>query len=163
MSDLAIAGALYFDHELAADPTPFAQLVRTLLDEPERVPVRQWHIDADNRKAPPPAAFDLDALVARIARGDLSVAAIESVPNTAPDEQVFVKVGVTPYSKGPERYSLTKCRYDAIIGLGARHVTKRASMPLSRLRMRSQLGPALSPPRRSSPSPSVGHPEAAAR
>jgi hypothetical protein len=111
---------LYFDHELAANPAPFVTLIESLTSVTH--PYIQWHIDADNHKTRPPVAFNLRRLVARIAKGETSGVGVETALRTRDADTLFVGVDTTPVARRPERYALTKCRYEARIGLGAHRV-----------------------------------------
>jgi len=113
----AVAAAFYFDCELAANPEPFAALVESLT--PVGHSYLQWHIDAENRKARPPSAFDLVRLLARITSGETSVVGVETALRTRDAGALFIGVDTTPVAKCPERYTLTKCRYEAIVAIGA--------------------------------------------
>lgn len=113
----AIAAALYFDHELAANPEPFVALVESLTGV--RHAYIQWHIDAENHKSRPPVAFNLKRLVARITKGETSGVGVETALRTPDADTLFVSVNTTPAAKRPERYALTKCRYEATVAIGA--------------------------------------------
>jgi hypothetical protein len=115
----AVAAALHFDYELAANPKPLVGLVETLAT-PGRF--RQSYIDAQNHKMRPPSALRLDALIRRVAMGETSGVGIETATGTPDVDTLNVRVDTTPVAEHPERYTLTKCRYQAFIGLGAHRV-----------------------------------------
>ncbi|MBA3404523.1 MAG: hypothetical protein H0X17_00425 [Deltaproteobacteria bacterium] len=79
MSELGLGAALYFDHELAADPAPIAALWKRLA----KLPLRQWWATAKSSQKPTP--LDVDSLVAKIASGETTRAAVES-EQLGPDE-----------------------------------------------------------------------------
>jgi hypothetical protein len=116
---VAVAAALHFDHELAANPKPLVGLVETLATLGR---FRQSYIDAQNHKMRPPSALRLDSLIMRVARGETSGIGIETAIGTPDADTLNVRVDTTPVAKHPERYTLTKCRYQAFIGLGAHRV-----------------------------------------
>jgi hypothetical protein len=122
MTALALSAALHFDFELAADPQPFERIVGDLFrvgSVPAGGTFCQWLIDVENRKAPPPAPLDLPALARSIANGGVSTAAAETAPKTRDAAQMLVRVGTTPIAKRPERFALTKCRYDFVASFGS--------------------------------------------
>ena len=116
----AVAAALYFDHELAANPDPLVALVESLT--PVGNSFRQSYIDAENRKMRPPSAFKLGTLIARITRGETSGVGIETAIGSPDADTLNVRVDTTPVAKRPERYALTKCRYQTFVGLGANRI-----------------------------------------
>jgi hypothetical protein len=113
----AVAAALYFDHELAADPRPFVALVESLTAVGNSF--RQSYLDTENRKMRPPTEFDLKRLVARITKGMTADVGVETALRTPDVDTLFVAVDTTPVAKRPERYALTKCRYEATVAIGA--------------------------------------------
>ena len=122
MTPLALGAGLHFDFELAADPQPFERIVGDLFrvgSAPAGGTFYQWLIDVENRKAPPPAPLDLPALVRSIARGDVSTAAAETAPMTGDADQMLVRASTTPIAKRPERFALTRCRYDCVASFGS--------------------------------------------
>jgi hypothetical protein len=116
----ALAAAIYFDHELSSNLEPLAALTADLTAAGGSF--RQWHIDVDNRKAPPPTRFDLDKMIGRVRKGETSVVGVETEPGTRDEDSMVMTVGTTPVAERPERYALTRCRYEAIIALGATRV-----------------------------------------
>jgi len=125
----ALSAALHFDHELAADPAPFAVLVRALFGERSSDGAfRQFFVWADGRKPRPPASLELARLLELVRSGQAWLTAVETEPGTPADLEMRVAAGTTPHDK-PAR-SVTRCRYnfDAVFGaarldeLGARRV-----------------------------------------
>jgi hypothetical protein len=116
----ALGAAIHYDFELAATPRPFEVLIEELFGAASPGgELRQWFIHVEDRKAPPPAPLDLRQLVGLVARGGLAIAAAETAPNTADEDMMLVRAGTTPIAKRPERFSQTRCRYDAIAVFGA--------------------------------------------
>jgi hypothetical protein len=114
---VALAAALYFDRELAANAGPFVSLVEALT--PVGHPYLQWHIPI-KRKGPPPLALNLGRLVARIISGETSVVGVETALRTPDPDTLFIGVDTTPVAKRPR--TLTACRYEAFVGLGVNRV-----------------------------------------
>jgi hypothetical protein len=114
-----MGAALHYDFELAATPRPFEVLVDELFGAASPGgELRHWFIQVEDRKAPPPAPLDLRKLLRLVARGGLAMAAAETAPNTADAGMMLVRADTTPIAKQPERFSQTKCRYDAVAVFG---------------------------------------------
>src|SRR3954469_19100201 len=120
IAGLALGAALYYDFELAAAPRPFEVIVEALFGtaSPDGS-LRQWFTHREDRKAPPPAPLDLHKLVRLIERGGLAMAAAETPPNTTDADLMLGRVATTPVANHPERFSQTRCRYDAVAVFGA--------------------------------------------
>lgn len=116
--DFALGAAIHYDFELATNPEPFETLVRNLfgISSPSGE-FRHWHIDLKRKRTPPPPAFDLARLVRLVRRG-VSSAAAEATNAEDPD-RLLVVAGTRPLEAAPERFTMTKCRYDAVIVAGA--------------------------------------------
>ena len=116
----ALGAAIHYDFELAAKPKPFEVLVEGLFgtSSPRGEP-RHWFIDVHNRKAPPPAPLNLLKLVRPVAGGGIATAAVETAPNTADPDMMLVRAGTAPIDKQPERFTQTKCLYDAVAVIGS--------------------------------------------
>ena len=108
MNELALAAALYFNHELAVDPAPIAALWRRLA-KPAKL--RQWWATAKASQKPKP--LDLDALVAnRVGRH--RAAAVESEYRG-----FFAFAQTAPLATLDEGVPPRQWRYDAVeIALG---------------------------------------------
>jgi hypothetical protein len=122
-SELALGAALHFDAELAADPQPFARLVETLADGATHL-VR-WSFDLKNRPREP-APLDFARLPASIKLGRASIIGIQTPRETPAAERLLVEAYVAPRTARPERFVQTRCRYDAIVGLGHARATEDA-------------------------------------
>ncbi len=109
------ASALYFEYELAANPAPLMRLLETLAAGGDAF--QQWHIP-EKRKGPPPSAFNLKGLVARVTKGNTWMVGVETPRNTADADSLFVTAQTTPLTK--RSGTLTKCRYETCVVLGAR-------------------------------------------
>lgn len=108
MSELSLGAALYFDHELAADPAPISALWRRLAVPPG---LRQWWATAKSSRKPTP--LDLDALVAKVAAGDTTRAAVETE-----HRGLLVFAQTTPSVSLDEGMPPRQWKYDAVIALG---------------------------------------------
>jgi hypothetical protein len=119
-NSFALGAAIHYDFELAATPKPFEVLVERLFGttSPRGEP-RHWFIDVHNRKAPPPAPLNLLKLVRLVAGGGIATAAVETAPNTADPDMILVRAGTAPIDKQPQRFTQTKCLYDAVAVCGS--------------------------------------------
>ncbi|MEO8703875.1 MAG: type VI immunity family protein [Kofleriaceae bacterium] len=116
--DFALGAAVHFDFELATHPEPFENLVRDLVGVSSASgEFRHWYIPLEGKRTPPPPAFDLSRLVRLVRRGVASAAA-ETLPNAADPDRLLVVAGTRPLDAAPERFTMTKCRYDAVIVVG---------------------------------------------
>ncbi len=116
----ALGAALHYDFELAATPAPFERLVEELFGATSPGgELRHSVIFVQDRKAPPPAPLDLRKLVGLVVRGGVAMAAAETEPKTDDATRMLVSADTTPIAKRPERFSQTKCRYEAIAVFGA--------------------------------------------
>jgi len=117
--DFAIGAAVHYDFELATDPEPFERLVRDLfgVSSPSGEFVH-WYIPLKGKRTPPPPPFDLARLVRLVKRG-VSSAAADTRPNAADSDLMIVRAGTRPREAEPERFTMTKCRHHAYIGVGA--------------------------------------------
>lgn len=91
---------------------PFVALVESLTAVGS---FRQSYIDTENRKMRPPTAFDLKRLLARISKGTTADVGVETALRTPDADTLCLAVDTTPVAKRPERYALTKCRYEATV------------------------------------------------
>jgi hypothetical protein len=108
MSELGLGTAIYFDHELAADPAPIAALWRRIANRPGP---RQWW--STPRTSHKPVALDLEALVAKVASGALTAAAIESE-----DRGLLAMAAVTRGDALDPGFPPRAWKYDAVIAIG---------------------------------------------
>jgi hypothetical protein len=108
MSELALSAALYFDHELAIDPAPLAMLWKRLAKPPR---LRQWWATTKSSQKPRP--LDIDGLVAKVASGQTTRAAVESEPRG-----FLVFAQTTPKASLDEGLPPRQWSYDAVIALG---------------------------------------------
>src|SRR4051812_13659289 len=116
--DFALGAAVHYDFELATDPQPFETLVRELFGASSPSgEFRHWYIDLKSKRTPPPPSLDLGKLVQLVQRGVASAAA-ETAPNAADTDRMLVVAGTRPLDAAPERFSMTKCRFDAVIVAG---------------------------------------------
>lgn len=115
---LALGAALHFDHELAADPAPFAAIIKKLFGEssPDGA-YRHHYIWADQRKSPPGRPFDLRALLALITKGSVWLAAVESGLDARDVDESRIAAGTAPLTK--PSHSVSKCRYGFDAAFGA--------------------------------------------
>ncbi|HEX3479177.1 MAG TPA: hypothetical protein VHT91_29335 [Kofleriaceae bacterium] len=112
MSELGLAAALYFDHELAADPAPLATLWKQLA---KPASLRQWWATAKASTKPKP--LDVDALVAKVASGDTTRAAVES------EQRGFLAFAqTTPLAALDEGVPPRQWKYDAVVAIGPREL-----------------------------------------
>src|SRR5689334_17693694 len=111
----AVAAALYFDRELATNPEPVVRLVETLASP--GTTFRQWRIPVVG-KGHPPSELDLKRLVMWVTKGNSYSVGVETGEDTSDADTCFIRLGTTPLSKNPR--TLTKCRYEATIAIGAR-------------------------------------------
>lgn len=119
----ALGAALYFDTELFADPTPFADLVKALFGvaSPDGV-FTQWTHRVDNRRMPPPKPYKLSTLLDKIAKGDMRSAAVETRPGTADADHMLVYTAIGPAATLPVPFAPQSWRYDFEASLGAARV-----------------------------------------
>lgn len=119
----ALGAALYFDTELFADSTPFADLVRALfrVASPDGA-FTLWTHRVDNRRMPPPKPYKLSALLDKIATGEMRSAAAETRPGTADTEHMLVYAATGPAATLPVPFAPQSWRYDFEASLGAARV-----------------------------------------
>jgi len=117
--NFALGAAIHYDFELATNPQPFETLVKSLfgVSSPTGEFVH-WFRPLKGKRTPPPPPLDVDKLVRLVRRGVASAAA-ETAPNTADSDLLLVVAGTRPINDGPERFTMTKCRYNAVIAAGA--------------------------------------------
>lgn len=108
MSELSLGAALYFDHELAAAPAPIARLWKRLA-KPAKL--RQWWATAKSTQKP--KLLDLDALVAKVASGSATCAAVETE-----QRGLLVVAQTTPRASLDEGVPPRRWKYDAVIAIG---------------------------------------------
>ncbi|HEU0032724.1 MAG TPA: hypothetical protein VFQ53_18965 [Kofleriaceae bacterium] len=119
MNELALAAAIYFDHELAANPAPIVALWSAIASADD-TPLRQWW--STERAPHKPQPLELDALGAKVAAGGTVTAAIESV-----EPGVLVLAQTTPAAKLREGVPPRHWKYDAVVALGPRQVERIGS------------------------------------
>jgi hypothetical protein len=118
--EYALGAAVYFDKELAADPTPFASLIAPIFGTAaSRERFTQWTIRLDNKKARAPRAFELNRLLADITNGTARSAAVETPPQAPDADSMLVCARTTPIARLGESDQLIAWRYDLIAGFGA--------------------------------------------
>ena len=116
----ALGAAIHYDFELAATPKPFEVLVERLFGRvSSKGELRNWFIDVHNRKAPLPAPLNLRKLVRLVVEGGVAIAAVETAPKTADPGMMLIRAGTAPVDKDPERFTQTKCLYDAVAVVGS--------------------------------------------
>lgn len=113
----ALAAALYFDREIIASSGAFVSLVEALT--PVGDAYLQWHIPL-RRKGPPPTALNIGRLAARVMEGKTSVVGVETALRTPDPDTLFIGVDTAPVAERPR--TLTSCRYEAFVALGAHRI-----------------------------------------
>ncbi|MBX3160717.1 MAG: hypothetical protein KF773_32425 [Deltaproteobacteria bacterium] len=109
---LALGAALYFDHELAADPQPLVTLWTRIAKQPG---LRSWTLPATSSSKP--VDFNPARLAARIASGKTIVVGVETR-----NRDVTITVGTTPSAQLDRRPPAPRWKYDLAVGLGADRV-----------------------------------------
>ncbi|MEP6859964.1 MAG: hypothetical protein ABJE66_05050 [Deltaproteobacteria bacterium] len=115
---VALGAALYFDHDLSADPTPLVRLLEQLFGESEpSSSLVQWFHRVDNQRATPGTTYELSALERKLRRGETSTATVETPPKTLESDQVMVLAHTTPSARLPVPLEQA-WRYDLVIAAG---------------------------------------------
>jgi hypothetical protein len=116
--DVALGAALYFDHDLSAEPTPMVRLLEELFSESAPASsLVQWFHRVDNQRATPGTNYELAAFERRLRRGETSTATVETPPKTPESDQVMVLAHTTPSARLPTPLNQA-WRYDLVIAVG---------------------------------------------
>jgi len=108
----ALGAALYFDHELAREPAPFAALVEAVAGTRSRDGAfMHFTVPLDTRASTPGKPLNLTTLVHRISDGTAFSAGVETAAKTSAAERLWVRAQTGP-AGAKARYSKTACRYD---------------------------------------------------
>jgi len=120
VDDVALGAALYFDHDLSAEPTPLVRLLEELFGESAPASsLVQWFHRVDNQRATPGTNYELAAFERKLRRGETSTAAVETPPKTPETDQVMVLAHTTPSARLPTPLNQA-WRYDLVIAVGPR-------------------------------------------
>jgi hypothetical protein len=116
--DVALGAALYFDHDLSAEPTPMVRLLEELFSESAPASsLVQWFHRVDNQRAAPGTNYELAAFERKLRRGETSTATVETPPKTPEADQVMVLAHTTPSARLPAPLNQA-WRYDLVIAVG---------------------------------------------
>jgi hypothetical protein len=112
MTKLALGAAVYFDHELAADPRPLVTLWSRIATQPG---LRSWLLTA--KSATKPVDFDAAQLASRIESGTTTTVGVESR-----DRGVTIIAQTAPAASLDHRPPAPRWQYDLAVALSAEHV-----------------------------------------
>lgn len=113
MSTLALGAAVYFDHELAADPRPLVTLWRRIATQPE---LRSWSLTA--KSSTKPVDFNAARLASRIESGATTTVGVESR-----NRDITVIAQTAPAASLDRRPPAPRWKYDLAVGLSADRVS----------------------------------------
>jgi hypothetical protein len=107
MTMLALGAAVYFDHELAADPRPLVTLWSRIATQPG---LRSWSLTA--KKVTKPIDFSAAQLTARIESGETTAVGVESR-----DRDVTIIAQTASAASLDRRPPAPRWKYDLAVGL----------------------------------------------
>jgi len=112
MTKLALGAAVYFDHELAADPRPLVTLWSRIATQPE---LRSWALTA--KRSTKPVDFDAAQLTSRIESGDTTAVGVETR-----NRDVTIIAQTALAASLDRRPPAPRWRYDLAVALAADRV-----------------------------------------
>jgi hypothetical protein len=107
MTKLALGAAVYFDHELAADPRPLVTLWSRIATQPE---LRFWTLTA--KRSTKPAEFNVAQLTSRIESGETTAVGVETR-----NRDVTIIAQTTPAANLDRRPPAPRWTYDLAVAL----------------------------------------------
>jgi len=117
-NDLSLGAAIYFDHDLSAEPAPLIRLLEVLFGERASTDsLVQWFHRVDNGRTTPGANYEISAIARKLRREETSTATIESPPKTPDADRVMVLAHTTPSARLPDQRGQT-WRYDLVVAVG---------------------------------------------
>ena len=122
--DVALGAALYFDHDLSAEPSPLIHLLEELFGESAPASsLVQWFHRVDDERTTPGSNYELSGLERKLRRGETSTTTVETPPKTPASDQVMVLAHTTPSARLASPLG-QRWRYDLVIAVGPRWIER---------------------------------------